>query len=351
MSWRDWLIFCLTMAAGCAICAVLRKISDSDVHVPLIFVLAVLIIALSTDGYFYGIFAALVSVFAVNWAFTYPYMKLDFSIYGYPLTFLTMLAVGIAASTLASRMKQQQKMELETQQERIRANLLRSVSHDIRTPLTAICGSVSAVIDEPDMPVNERNELLDNARHDAEWLRMMVENILSVTRISSSGPGKIVKQDELLEEVIESAVNKFKKRNPGANIRVQVPEEAVFVPVDAILTEQVLINLLDNAAQHGKTLTVIDVRCEDLGDCVSVCVEDDGVGIAPEFLGRLFTDSLGPQAGNASDSNRFMGIGLAVCRTIVEAHGGTIKGENRPEGGARFTFTLPKGENLYEYQG
>ena len=93
---KGWLIFVLTLGAASLICALLQRITSSDVHVPMIFVLAVLIVSLSTDGYFYGLLAAIVSVIGVNYAFTYPYMKLDFSVYGYPLTFMTMLAVGFA---------------------------------------------------------------------------------------------------------------------------------------------------------------------------------------------------------------------------------------------------------------
>ena len=102
MSAKGWLIYFVAMGLASALCALLQKVSTSDVHVPMIFVLMVLIIALMTDGYFYGFLAAVTSVIAVNWAFTYPYAELNFTIYGYPLTFVTMLAVGFAVSTLAA---------------------------------------------------------------------------------------------------------------------------------------------------------------------------------------------------------------------------------------------------------
>ena len=118
MSFKGWLVFVLAMLTACATSTLLRNAPSTDVYVPLIFVLAVLITAIMTDGYFYGMLASFTSVIAVNWAFTYPYMKINFSIYGYPLTFLTMLAVGCAVSTLTSRLKEQEKIKSESEREK-----------------------------------------------------------------------------------------------------------------------------------------------------------------------------------------------------------------------------------------
>ena len=351
LSWKGWIVFLLGMAGGSLICTLLQTVSTSDVHVPMIFVLMVLIISMLTDGYFYGILAAVASVFAVNWAFTYPYMKLDFSAYGYPLTFITMLAVGIASSALASRLKEHQKLRLEAEREKTRANLLRSVSHDLRTPLTAISGSVSAVLeDEGTMTEQEKRELLENAREDAQWLYSMVENLLSITRIS--GAGKIVKKEEMLEEVLSEAVVNFKKRNPEVRIEISVPENIIFIRMDPTLIEQVLLNMMDNSVAHGVTTDKIVISAEEDGDSVAVIVADNGNGISPRILNHLFDGSLQFEGTRGKDSNRFIGIGLAVCKTIVEAHGGNISARNRPEGGAEFRFTLKKGEEgFHEYTG
>ena len=350
LSWKGWIVFFLGMAGGSLICTLLQAVSTSDVHVPMIFVLMVLIISMLTDGYFYGILAAVASVFAVNWAFTYPYMKLDFSAYGYPLTFITMLAVGIASSALASRLKEHQKLRLEAEREKTRANLLRSVSHDLRTPLTAISGSVSAVLeDNGAMTEQEKRELLENAREDAQWLFSMVENLLSITRIN--GAGEIVKKEEMLEEVLSEAVVNFKKRNPDIAIEISVPEDIVFIQMDATLIEQVLLNMMDNSVAHGGKTNQIVISAEEDGDAVAVTVADNGNGIPPRILNHLFDGSLQFEGARGKDSNRFIGIGLAVCKTIVEAHGGTLSARNRPEGGAEFRFTLKKGEETHEYTG
>ena len=143
LSSRGWLIFLVAMAVASVLCWLLGRTTSSDTHVPMIFVLAVLVVALCTDGYFYGLLAAISSVLGVNYAFTYPYLKLDFSIYGYPLTFMTMLAVGFAVSTLTTRVKAQEKLRAESEREKMRANLLRAVSHDLRTPLPTTCAPPS----------------------------------------------------------------------------------------------------------------------------------------------------------------------------------------------------------------
>lgn len=350
LSWKGWIVFLLGMAAGSVICRLLQAVSTSDVHVPMIFVLMVLIISMLTDGYFYGTLAAVASVFAVNWAFTYPYMKLDFSVYGYPLTFITMLAVGVASSALASRLKEQQKLRLEAEREKTRANLLRSVSHDLRTPLTAISGSVSAILeDNGTLTEKEKTELLTNARDDAQWLYRMVENLLSITRIS--GTDTITKTDEVLEEVLSEAVLSFKKRNPDIQVSVSVPDDIIFLPMDPMLIEQVVLNIMDNSVVHGVTTNHIFISAEDRGDYVLIRIADNGKGIERKSLKRLFDGTLQFAGENGSDSNRFMGIGLQVCKTIVDAHGGVISAQNLPHGGAEFSFTIQKETKKDEYPG
>ena len=350
LSLKGWLVYLISMLLASLLCIMLQQVSTSDVHVPIIFVLVVLVVSLLTEGYFYGILAALTSVIAVNYAFTSPYMQIDFSPYGYPLTFMTLLAVGVAVSTLMTRDQQREKLRLETEREKLRANLLRGMSHDLRTPLTGISGSISAVLDNAEyLSPDQQRELLEGAKEHADWLCRMVENLLSVTRIGEDQPGSLHTQEEALEEVIGAAVLSFRKRNPDIAVEVSVPDTVLMVPMDPVLIQQVLQNLLDNAVIHGKTTGRIRVEATAEGNTARVSVKDDGVGISPDRLEHLFDGTL-PFSGTQQsfDQTRSLGIGLSVCRTVIQAHGGSISAGNRPEGGACFSFTLPLGGKQVE---
>ena len=350
LSLKGWLVYLLSMGIASLLCIMLQQVSTSDVHVPIIFVLVVLVVSLLTEGYFYGILAALTSVVAVNYAFTAPYMQIDFTPYGYPLTFMTMLAVGVAVSALMTRVQKQEKLRLESEREKLRANLLRGMSHDLRTPLTGISGSISAVLENADYLTEEqKRELLEGAKEDAEWLCRMVENLLSVTRITDDSVGALQTQDEVLEEIIGAAVLSFRKRNPEISVEVTVPDSVLMARMDPVLIQQVMQNLLENAVIHGKTTTSISVDANAEHGKAVVSVRDNGIGIEPARLEHLFDGALpfNGQQQNA-DRSRSLGIGLSVCRAILQAHGGSISACNPLEGGACFTFTLPLGGSCVE---
>lgn len=335
---RNWAILLLILIIACMICVLLRKgASGNDFYVSLIFVLAVMVISLLTDGYSYGVIASLLGVIATNYAFTYPYMKLNFSIYGYPITFLTMFTVSVVISALTTSVREAERIRHDNQQAQLRANLLRSVSHDLRTPLTSIIGSITTVISEGDhISSDERNLLLGDAKEDAEWLVRIVENLLSITRISGNEQANIARSPELIEEILGECCQNFKKRNPNIALDIRIPPEPVIVNVDPLLIEQVLMNLLDNSVHHGENVTQITVNVSVEQDFARVSVADNGVGIDLKIIPDLFKGQLSP-----SDQNKFRGIGLSVCQTIINAHGGRISAKNLPECGCEFTFTLP----------
>ena len=341
LSGRGWSVMLTTLTVSSLICVLLWGITSSDTHVPLIFVLAVLMVSLLTEGYFYGMLTAIVSVFAVNFAFTYPYMKLNFTIYGYPLTFMTMLAVGFAISTLTTRLKAQEKLRTESEKEKMRANLLRAISHDLRTPLTAISGSIATVLDNDGaLTRQQERELLLDSKQDAEWLCRMVENLLSITRISGAEGAVLQKTDEVLEEVLSEAVLSFRKRHGAVAVTVSVPDSVLIVPMDAMLIEQALVNIMDNAVLHGKGTTTIHIAAEEHDGMAELRLTDNGGGVPPSIQPHLFDGSLRLSEREGADRTRSMGIGLSVCHTIVEAHGGTIREYNTAEG-ACFVFCLP----------
>lgn len=349
-SWRNTAVCIGILAAATGLCFLLRLLDDSDVYVALIFELAVVLVSRFTSGYFYGLLASVVGVIGVNYIFTYPYFAFNFTISGYPLTFLVMLAVSIVVSALTTQIKQQEKLRAEAEKEKMRGNLLRAVSHDIRTPLTSIVGGVNAILDSGDrMTPETQTALLTDIRTEAQWLVGVVENLLSVTRIS--GASTIHKELEAGEELLSAASVKFRKRFPEITVSIRAPEELLMIPMDAILIEQVLINLMENAALHGGSTTRIELHLRREGDSALFEVADNGEGIAPDVLPLLFTGAVSSSADESADGKRNMGIGLSVCMTIVQAHGGAMAAENRALGGALFQFTLPLEEDHHDDPG
>ena len=341
---RDMGITLALLGAAAMICASLNALGQSDSAVPLVFVLAVLLTARCTEGYFYGMFASVVSVFGVNYAFTYPYFEFNFTLTGYPFTFLTLFAVSMVVGMLTEQVKRQERLHSIAEQEKMKANLLRSVSHDIRTPLTSIVGSSNVALEHYDtLSDEEKKELINHVREDAQWLVRLVENILSITRINDSAV-RLKKYPEAVEEIVSEAVATFRK-NRSMPVRVRVPDELLMVPMDATLIEQVLVNLMENVVNHARGATEIElyVTREENG-MVRFCVEDNGQGIDEEVLPKLFEELFPHAKEKNADGRRNMGIGLSACMSIVRAHDGNMHAENRKSGGARVCFELPMEE-------
>lgn len=338
-SLRDFLLSIAIFFCAVECCSFFRLAESSDGFATPVFILAVLLISRFTSGYLFGLVASLLGVICVNYIFTYPYLSLNFTLSGYPLSFLAFFMVSIITSTLTTQAKQQEKLRMENEKEKMRANLLRSVSHDIRTPLTSIVGATSTILDNPSLPPAEQKELLEDVRSDAQWLIQVVENLLSITRIGSD-QASIKKEPEAAEEILGEAVRKFRKRYPQVPVEVCAPQELLLVPMDPILIEQVLSNLLENAVLHGKSVSRIQVAVQREDGWARFSVADDGQGIAPDVLPRLFDGTLKHSETPSGDGKRNMGLGLSVCLAIVRAHGGTMEAQNLDRG-AEFTFRLP----------
>lgn len=187
-------LFILAIAVG--VCILLQRLDPSAGFAMPVFVLAVLLTSLLTTGYVWGLLSALLGVVAVNFFFTYPYWAFNLTITGYPLSFLTFLGVSVITSTLTTKTRQLDRLRMENEKIKMRADLLRSVSHDIRTPLTSIIGSTSAVLDNPELLPEDRRTLLEDVKHEAQWLIRVVENLLSITRIGSDQAPELSKQPE-----------------------------------------------------------------------------------------------------------------------------------------------------------
>lgn len=339
-SWRDAAITAAILALAIGLCILLQDAANSsDGFASPVFVLAVLCVSRFTTGYLFGMIASILGVVCVNFIFTYPYWKVNFTVDGYPLTFLVFLAASVMTSALTTQVRQQERLRAESEKEKTRANLLRSVSHDIRTPLTSIVGSTSTVLENPGLSQAEQKELLEDVRDEAQWLIRVVENLLSITRIGED-QARITKAPEAAEEVMGAVVRKFRKRFAQIEISVEVPDTLLMVPMDPILIEQVLSNLLENAAVHGETTTHIHISVREENGFARFCVRDNGRGIPAEVLPTLFDGTLKRSETTTADGKRNMGLGLSVCLAIVRAHGGTMNAKNLPDG-TELSFHLP----------
>ena len=338
ISRRDFLITAVILCCAVVLCYFLQLAGVIEGSAPPVFVLAVLLISRLTAGYLYGLIAVALGVVCVNFIFTYPYGAFNLTLSGYPLTFFTLMMVSIITCTLTAQAKRQAKLLAENEREKMRADLLRSVSHDIRTPLTSIVGSASVLLDDPSLFSKEQQALLVSIREESQWLVQVVENLLSITRMGED-PARITKEPEAAEEVLGEAVRKFRRRYPQVAVSVSVPEDLLLVPMDPILIEQVLANLLENAAVHGKAENITLVLSSAEG-FARFSIQDDGGGISKKDLPHLFDGRYKARPSPDRDGKRNMGLGLSVCQAIVRAHGGDIQVRNL-EHGAEFFFRLP----------
>ncbi len=341
----DFFFTVVTMILAYGASLVAEGVFNTRTLVPMIFVMGVFQIAVKTQGFFWGVSASLASVLAVNYTFTYPYDAIDLITVENMVSAVAMLIVSVATSTLTTKLKVQEKINLETEKERMRANLLRAISHDLRTPLTSIYGSSSAIIENYDVLSREQKmKMMAEVRDDAQWLIRMVENLLSITRMDG-GNAQINKQPVVLEELIDDVLLKFRKHYPERKVELEIPEEFITIPMDVMLVQQVMVNLLENAVDHARGMTKLKLEVKQYRNKMFFTVRDNGCGIPEDRLRNLFSGYL-PHPDLPTDSGRHnMGIGLSVCDAIIKAHGGEIHARNNPEGGASFTFWLELEEN------
>ena len=334
--WQDLVTLVVLMLAALDLSLLLQPVGADDNHASLIYVLAVFLVSRYTNGYLFGLLASIFSVVIVNYAFIEPHFSFKLQGVGYPLSFITMFSVSIMTSILTAHIKEQESIHIEVERERLRSNLLRAVGHDLRTPLTSIVGSASALLEQPNLSNQEREKLLENIRDESEWMVRMVENLLSITRVGNDS-FQLQTSLEPVEEIVGASIDKFQSRFSDVAIEANVPEEWFEVPMDGLLIEQVLYNLMENAVIHGHA-SHLTIQVNRHGHDAHFLVADNGLGLSqqPGLDGDLEQVSLGPSGGKHN-----MGIGLLVCRDIIKVHGGSFYAGNRRGGGAQFSYTLP----------
>lgn len=241
--------------------------------------------------------------------------------------------------------RKREEANAQMKNEQLRANLLRSISHDLRTPLTSISGNADMLIEGGDRIEESRKlQLYNDIYDDSMWLISLVENLLSITRIEN-GTMQLRMQTEVLEEVIWEAVSHGNRRNKDHHIVITPQEELFLVNVDVRLILQVLVNLIDNAVKHTAKGSEIVISTSKQDDMILVDVADNGPGIPDEKKEKIF-EMFYTEKHEVVDGRRGMGLGLSLCRSIINAHGGTILVLDRPGGGTIFRFTLPVKEAI-----
>jgi two-component system sensor histidine kinase KdpD len=250
-------------------------------------------------------------------------------------TLAGLIALALERADLA---KEAERIRVQMETEQLRNSLLSAVSHDLRTPLSVVTGAASTLM-ESDLTLDRQvqRELLGSILSEAERLNRLVANLLDMTRLEA-GALEVRKEWQSIEEILGAALASLSRHLQDHQVVTQLPADLPLVPMDDLLIQQVLVNLLENAAKYAPPKSPIEVRAFVADGRLAVDVADRGPGLPPNDLERVFEkfyrapDSTGrPGAG----------LGLAICRGIVELHGGQIRAENRPGGGTVIRFTLP----------
>ena len=236
--------------------------------------------------------------------------------------------------------REKQRMEESARQEALRANLLRSISHDLRTPLTSISGNAALLMeDRGQLDDARRGALCASIYDDSSWLNGLVENLLTLTR-TENGTMKLNLQDELVADAVEEALRHADRGASVRQIQTRIEDDLLMARMDAALIVQVLMNLVNNAIKYAPEGANIVIGAKRDGNAALIWVEDDGPGIPEGAEDRIF-DMFYTGVKRSPDSRRGIGLGLALCKSIVQAHGGQIGVKNIAPHGARFWFTLP----------
>jgi len=225
---------------------------------------------------------------------------------------------------------------IRAEQEHLRSILLSTISHDLRTPLGTITGASSTLLDPgPEATAEDRRMLLATIHQESRRLEKLVDNLLDLTRLES-GQVQVRKEWVPVEEIVGSALNRLEAQLEDRAVALDLRE--TWIPLDPVLMEQVLLNLLDNALKFSPPGSTLDIACRADGDAATLAITDHGPGLEPGEEERIFEKLY---RGSRSASVPGAGLGLAICRGIIQAHGGSITARSAPQGGTRVIITLP----------
>ena len=227
---------------------------------------------------------------------------------------------------------------IQAETEQVRSSLLSGVSHDLKTPLAAIAGASSSLLEAPALDAQTRRQLLETVADEAARLNRLLENILQISKLEA-GAATPQRQWHVLEEIVGSALQRTQRVLEGHVVTLDIPADLPLLSIDGLLLEQVFVNLLENAARYTRPGTHLAIRAAVEGRAIRIAVQDNGPGLPAGAEERIFDKFF--RAAPLADGGRGSGLGLAICRAILKAHGGSITASNRPGGGAEFLIRLP----------
>lgn len=337
MEKRRYLASTAVVLAATAVCGALFRHFDSSSLI-MIYLLGVAFVA-SRLGRGPSILAAALSVALFDFFFVAPHLTFAVADTQYIVTFAVMLAVGLLISTLAIRARDEavaaRDARLAMENERLRSTLLSSVSHDFRTPLSAITGAVTCLIEDEALPAAARRDLEETIREEADRLNRLVTNLLDMTRLES-GTLHLRRDWHSVEEVVGTALSRLEGRLGQRPVVTAIEPELPLVRIDAALVEQLLVNLLENALKYAPHPAAIRITAgREAGDVV-ITVADEGPGLPAGEEEKVFEKFY----RSGGDTQRGFGLGLPICRAIATAHGGRIWAVKGVPGGAALRFTL-----------
>lgn len=328
-------------------------------NIIMVYILGVVVTSVVTTGRVYSLVSAIASVLIFNFLFATPRFTLLAYETGYPLTFVTMFITAYITGTLAIRYKEQaqqaeidirarEEAALRAERERLRTNLLRSISHDLRTPLTTISGNASNLLTNGDaLDDATRTQLCSDIYDDSIWLTNLVENLLAATRIEDDRMNLRL-TTEVLGDIIDNAIAHVRRKLGNHKLVAVSPSELLLVKADAGLIVQVIVNIIDNAVKYTPDGSTITISTGQDGSFACVRIADDGPGIPDGEKGQVF-DEFYCGGNHVEDSRRGIGLGLYLSRAIVEAHDGQIFVTDKQPHGSVFNFTLPL-EKVMQYE-
>ena len=351
---RDCLISSGILGACSLIGFIFYSSGLSEANIISIYILGILIIASLTSSWLYGGISSVIGVLLFNCLYAEPRFTLFVYDWQYSITTFVMLIASIVTNSIMTQFRRQHVLRVlnerithEADVERLRANLLRSISHDLRTPLTSISGNADILLSSGEqLNVDLRKLLCREIVNDSEWLIGLVENLLFITRIED-GMLSIQTEQEVLQEIIPEALIHLAKRAKNHNILLEMPEELLIVKMEARLIMQVIINIVDNAIKYSPAGSDISISAHRRGSRAIVSIGDYGCGIEEKDKDRVF-EMFSTTNKKSGDNRRGIGLGLSLCKAIIQAHGGTIYINDNTPSGTIVSFTLNLEEILVE---